>query len=147
MHEDVRLLWKLDNEAFKEHFNFCPKTLEEVEYELREKPWCDIREYYFAFLKDDPIGFTGVGIDSKYIKHSGNHRGYVLTMDVLKPARRQGIGTALILQGMKALKSKGMAEVELGVDDSNPTKAIELYKKVGFQTVRKDLTYRKQISH
>lgn len=145
--EDVRLFWKLENEAFKEHFNFCPRTLEEVEYELREKPWCDIMEYYFAFLKGEPIGFTGIGIDSKYLQHSGIHRGYVLTIGVLKPARRQGIGTALILQGMKALESKGMAEVELGVDDSNPTNAIELYKKVGFQTARKDLTYQKQILH
>ena len=102
-------------------------------------------EYYFGLLNGDPIGFTGVGVDSRFIKHSGIHRGYVLTIGVLKPARRQGIGTALILKGMKALQSKGMTEVELGVDDSNPTKAIELYKKVGFQTVRKDLTYEKQI--
>jgi len=143
--EDVRLFWKLDTEAFKEHFNFRPRTLEEVEYEFREKPWCDIMEYYFGLLNGDPIGFTGVGVDSRFIKHSGIHRGYVLTIGVLKPARRQGIGTALILKGMKALQSKGMTEVELGVDDSNPTKAIELYKKVGFQTVRKDLTYEKQI--
>jgi len=42
---------------------------------------------------------------------------------------------------MEFLKSEGMAEVELGVDDSNPTKAIELYKKVGFQIALKELTY------
>ncbi len=145
--EDVRLLWKLENEAFQEDFDFRPQTLEELEHELREKPWCDIMDYYFAVLKGEPIGFTGVGIDSRFVKHRGTRRGYVLTIGVLKPARRQGIGTALILRGMKTLKSQGMAEVELGVDDSNPTKAIELYKKVGFQTVRKDLTYLKRIQH
>lgn len=144
--EDVRLFWELGKEAFKEHFNFRPKTLEEVEYELREKPWCDIMENCFAFLDGEPIGFTGVGIDSRFVKHSGVHRGYVMTIGVLKTFRRRGIGTTLMLEGMKTLKSKGMAEVELGVDDSNPTKAIELYKKVGFETAKKDLTYEKQIS-
>jgi mycothiol synthase len=143
--EDVKLFWKLDNEAFKEHFNFRPRTLEEVEFELREKPWCDIMEHYFASQNGEPVGFIGVGIDSRYVKHSGVHRGYVLTIGVLKPTRRQGVGTALMLQGMKALKFKGITEVELGVDDTNPTKAIELYKKVGFQTARKDLTYLKSL--
>jgi len=64
---------------------------------------------------------------------------------VLKPLRIKGIGTSLMQQGMEFLKSKGMTDVELGVDDSNPTKAIELYKKVGFKVVFKDLTYLRKI--
>jgi len=51
-----------------------------------------------------------------------------------------------MLHGLKFLKAKGMQEAELGVDDSNPTRAIELYKKVGFKVVKKDLTYLKTIS-
>ena len=73
-------------------------------------------------------------------------RGWIMTIGVLKPLRIKGIGTALMLHGLKFLKSKGMNEAELGVDDSNPTKAIELYKKVGFKVVKKDLTYLKAIS-
>jgi ribosomal protein S18 acetylase RimI-like enzyme len=46
---------------------------------------------------------------------------------------------------MKFLKSKGMSEVALGVDDSNSTKAIELYKKVEFKAIYKDLTYLKRL--
>ena len=49
-------------------------------------------------------------------------------------------------RGMEFLKSEGMTEVDLGVDDSNPTKAIELYKKVGFKVAHKELTYLRKIT-
>lgn len=143
--EDIKLLCWLENETFKEHFDFRPKTLEEIQYWIQEKPWCDIMKYYFAYLKDKPAGYVGVGIDSKFVKHTGIKRGYIMTIGVLKPYRNQGIGTRVILEGMKFLKSQGMVEAELGVDDANPTKAIELYKKVGFKIIRKDLTYLKKI--
>ena len=68
-----------------------------------------------------------------------------MSVGVLKPNRIRGIGTALMQQGMEFLKSKGMADVELGVDDSNTTDAIELYKRVGFKTVYKELTYLRKI--
>lgn len=50
-----------------------------------------------------------------------------------------------MLGALKFLKAKGIKEAELGVDDSNPTKAIELYKKVGFEVVKKERTYRRVI--
>jgi mycothiol synthase len=144
--EDIKLLNWLENETFKEHFDFRPRTVEETKYFVETRPWCDIAEYFFAYLDGKPVGHVGAGIDTKFIKYKGVKRGWIMTIGVLKPLRRRGIGTALMLHALKLLKSKGMKEVELGVDDSNPTKAIELYKKVGFKVVKKDLTYLKTIS-
>jgi len=144
--DDIKLLNWLENETFKEHFNFRPETIEETKYFVETRPWCDIAEYFFAYLDDKPVGHVGVGIDTKFIRHKGIKRGWIMTIGVLKPLRKQGIGTALMLHALKLLKSKGMKEAELGVDDSNPTKAIELYNKVGFRVVKKDLTYLKTIS-
>ncbi len=142
--EDIELLRWLINESFSEHFNFRPSTLEEW------KHWCshpdfDHEGWFIAYLKDKPVGHVGTWIDSKFVKHKGIRRGWIDTIGVLKPHRRKGIGTVLILQGMEYLKSKGMTEVELGVDDLNQTEAIKLYEKVGFKVVRKDLTYQKEI--
>lgn len=144
--DDIKLLNWLENETFKEHFNYRPQTIEETRYLVETRPWCDIAEYFFAYLHDKPVGHIGAGIDTKFIRHRGIKRGWILTIGVLKPLRRKGIGTALMLHALKLLKSKGMKEAELGVDDSNPTKATELYKKVGFKVVKKDLTYLKTIS-
>ncbi|MFQ6064904.1 MAG: GNAT family N-acetyltransferase [Candidatus Bathyarchaeia archaeon] len=143
--EDIKLLTQLENEAFKEHFNFRPRTVEEMEYWITNKPWCDILGFFFSYLDGKPVGYVGAGIDSKFIEHQGIKRGWIMDIGVLKPHRRRGIGTALMQKGMKFLKSKGMTEVDLGVDDTNPTKAIELYKKVGFRVVHKDLTYLRKI--
>lgn len=143
---DIKLLNWLENETFKEHFDFRPETFEETKYFVETRPWCDIAEYFFAYLDGKPVGHVGAGIDTKFIKYKGIRRGWIMTIGVLEPLRKHGIGTVLMLHALKFLKSKGMNEAELGVDDSNLTKAIELYKKVGFNIVKKDLTYLKTIS-
>ena len=143
--DDIKLLTMLENETFKEHFNFRPMTVEETKYWITQKPWCDILGFFFSYLDDKPVGYVGSGIDSKFIEHKGIKRGWIMDIGVLKPNRKKGIGTALMQQGMKFLKSERMTEVELGVDDTNPTKAIELYRKVGFKVAHKDLTYLRKI--
>jgi mycothiol synthase len=143
--DDIKLLNWLSNETFKEHFNFRPTTVEETKYWIMSKPWCDILRYVFSYLDDKPVGYVGAGIDSKFIQHKDIKRGWIMDIGVLKPNRRRGIGTALMQRGMEFLKSEEMTEVELGVDDTNPTKAIELYTKVGFTIAHKDLTYLRKI--
>jgi ribosomal protein S18 acetylase RimI-like enzyme len=143
--DDIKLLTQLFNETFKEHFNFRPRTVDEMKYWITRKPWCDIMKYFFSYLDGKPVGYVGVGIDSKFIEYSGIKRGWIMDIGVLKARRNKGIGTALMQRGMEFLKSKEMTDVELGVDDTNPTKAIELYKKVGFNVAHIDLAYLKEI--
>lgn len=144
--DDMELVRWLNNEAFKEHFNFRPYTSEEYEFRLTNKPWgCDILGVFISYLDEKPVGYVEAGIDSKFVEDKGSKRGWILSIGVLKPNRTRGIGTALMQQAMEFLKLKGMTDVELGVDDSNPTNAIELYKKMGFKIVYKDLTYTKKI--
>lgn len=69
----------------------------------------------------------------------------ILDIGVLKPHRRKGIGTRLMLHGMNLLKAKGMTIAMLAVDDWNVTKAMRLYEKVGFKVAKKDIAYEKNI--
>ncbi|UCG45748.1 MAG: GNAT family N-acetyltransferase [Candidatus Bathyarchaeota archaeon] len=142
---DKKLAWKLNDEAFSEHFDYRPTTLEEWKHWFSH-PDFDREGWFIAFLDGQPVGLVGTWIDSKFVQHTGVKRGWIETIGVLKPYRRKNIGTSLILHGMEHLKSKGMTEVELGVDDLNQTEAIKLYKKVGFQVIRKDLTHQKKIN-
>lgn len=143
--DDIKLLTWLNNETFKEHFNFRPSTAEEMKYWITSKPWCDIMGYFFSYLDGKPVGYVGAGIDSKFIEYRDMKRGWIMDIGVLKLKRNRGIGTALMQHGMEFLKSKGMTDVELGVDDTNPTSAIELYKKVGFKVAYTDLAYLRKI--
>ena len=144
--DDIELVRWLHNEAFKGHFNFRPRTSEEYEFWLMNEPWgCDTVGVFISYANEKPVGFVEAGIDNKFIEHKGIKRGWILSIGVLNPDREKGIGTALMQQAMEFLKSKEMADVELGVDTSNPTNAIELYRKMGFKIVRKNLAYTKKI--
>ncbi len=51
--DDIKLLNWLGNETFKEHFNFKPETIEETRYFVETRPWCNIAEYFFAYLDNN----------------------------------------------------------------------------------------------
>jgi ribosomal protein S18 acetylase RimI-like enzyme len=143
--EDLQLLTWLTNETFKEHYNWRPYTVEEIRYFMEQEPHFKEQEHLFVLSEGKPLGYVVVGVDQKYNKERNTRLGWVLSIGVLKQNRLRGVGTRLMIEGMKSLKTKGMNEAMLGVDDQNPTKAIKLYEKVGFKVLKKDVTYRKNI--
>jgi ribosomal protein S18 acetylase RimI-like enzyme len=143
--EDLKLLNWLSNEAFKEHYNYRPDTIDETRYFLEQDPTFKEQEWMFVLLKDKPVGYVGLGIDQKYNEEKNTRSGWILSIGVLKQSRSKGVGTRLMTESMKKLKAKGMITAMLGVDDQNPTKAIKLYEKVGFTAARKDVAYVKEL--
>jgi mycothiol synthase len=138
---DIALLNWLDNETFKEHFNFRPKTIEETKYDLLETPLFKEQEVSFAHLGNQAVGYGIAGIDLDLNEEKNLKWGWILDIGVLKPHRNKRIGTLLMLHMMNLLAEKGMKEAVLYVDEMNPTKAIQLYQKLGFQLARKHLIY------
>ena len=143
--EDIKMLNWLSNECFKEHFNHRPRTIEETRHSLLNNPYHKEQEFFFAVLKQKSVGYIGVGIDEKYNIEKNVKSGFILTIGVLKPCRRKGVGTRLMLQGLETLEAKGMTKAMLDVDDFNPTKPIKLYEKIGFKVAKKYLIYEKRL--
>ena len=143
--EDLRKLNWLDNECFKEHFNWRPSPVERTIYFVREDPFFKQQEWYFALLDQERVGYIGLGVDKTYNAERNTKCGWILDIGVLKPHRRTGIGTMLMLHGMRRLKAMGMTSAMLGVDDWNVTRAMHLYEKVGFKVARKELAYERSI--
>jgi mycothiol synthase len=141
--EDIRLFDRLHNEAFSEHFNFRPHTLEETRHRLLNNPYLKQRDSFFAVLNGEAVGYVSVGIDEKYNLERNTRNGWATVIGVLKPYRKAGVGTSLMLHAIKDLKAKGMSRALLGVDDYNTTRAIGVYEKVGFRVKRKDLVYQR----
>ena len=143
--DDLKMVNWLDNECFKEHFNWRPSPVERTVYFVREDPFFKQQEWYFAMLDQRNVGYVGVGVDEKYNVERNAKCGWILDIGVLKPHRRTGIGTRLMLHGMNRLRAMGMNTAMLGVDDWNVTKALLLYEKVGFKVAKKELAYEKNI--
>jgi len=138
---EIELLNRLDNESFREHFNFRPRTIEETKYALLESPWFNKQAWFFIILDGQPVGYAGMAVDEGLNKEKNLKWGWVLDIGVLKPYRRRGIGTRLMLHGMQLLKTMGIEEALLYVDDMNPTNAKKLYEKLDFKVVRKNIVY------
>jgi mycothiol synthase len=142
---DIALANRLENEAFKEHFNFRLRTIEETKYTLQEIPWFQDQAGLFALLGGQPVGYVITGIDEGLNKEKNLKYGWILDIGVLKPYRRRRIGTSLMLGAMQRLKDQGMEDAVLYVDDMNPTGAFRLYEKLGFKVARKSIIYQLKI--
>ena len=143
--EDLKVLNRLENECFKELFDWRRNPLERTVSLVREDPFLRIQDWFFATLNEKHVGYVGMGVDESYNRKRNAKCGWVLGIGVLKPFRRMGIGTKLMLHGMNRLKANGMTVVMLGVDDLNVTQATRLYEKIGFRVVRKEMAYEKTL--
>ncbi len=143
--DDLKMVNWLDNECFMEHFNWRPSTVERTIHFVREDPFFKQQEWFFALLDQKYVGYIGLGVDETYNVERNTKCGWVLDIGVLKPHRRTGIGTRLMLHGMRRLKAMGMTTAMLGVDDGNVTQAPKLYEKVGFKVAKKDLAYERDL--
>ena len=143
--EEIALMNYLDNEAFKEHFNYRPITVEETKFLLLKSPFWQHQKVWFAMYGEQPVGYVVAGIDERLNQEKNEKYGWILNIGVLKPYRQRDVGTALILRAMSYLKTQGMEDALLFVDDQNPTHAIKLYEKVGFQIHHKSVSYELQL--
>lgn len=143
--EEIALINMLDNEAFKEHFNYRPVTVEETRYMLLKIPWYQHQKAWFAVSDGRPVGYVVAGIDVGLNKEKSVKYGWILDIGVLKSYRRKGVGSALMHRAMHYLESRGMENALLYVDDQNPTCAMKLYEKVGFTVYHKNAVYELQL--
>ena len=143
--EDIKVLNRLANKCFEEHFDYRPRTIEETRDSLLNDQYLKKQECYFAMLNRKNVGFVRVGIDEKYNLEKNVKSGRVRSLGVLKPYRKKGIGTRLTLHGLEILRDKDMTKAILDVDDFNQTKAMKLYEKVGFEVAKKYLKYEKRL--
>ncbi|MBM3314943.1 GNAT family N-acetyltransferase [candidate division WOR-3 bacterium] len=145
--ETVRLVNRLDNDAFAEHFNHRPITVDETRHmyamTAKRHEWMFT---LFARLDGEPVGFLLGGSDPAEIRHRGRDLGWLYVLGVLKPFRNHGVGKTLLIAGLERLKARGLVEAELGVDTENVTGALHLYERLGFRVVRRAFTYQKDLT-
>ncbi|CAA7409922.1 unnamed protein product [Spirodela intermedia] len=96
-----------------------------------------------AYYNDICVGSVACRIERK---EGGDLRVYVMTLGVLAPYRRLGIGTKLLNHILALSARQGIAEIYMHVQTNNDD-AIAFYKKFGFE-IKETITnyYAKNIS-
>jgi len=72
-------------------------------------------------------------------------RGWLDSVFTRRPWRRRGLANALIARSLVKIRERGMTSAVLGVDADNPTGALGLYERNGFETTYRSTAWRKPI--
>lgn len=140
--KEVEAFVEVFNDAFKEHHNFSPATVERF-IKSRE---IDNNISRITFAKDGSciVGVLKCCESVQYNKENNTGIGWIDILGIIKSYRRKGIGKALLSDGMAWICDQGMDTIYLDLDAENRN-ALDLYTSLGFKIDRKDTIYRKRL--
>ena len=144
--DQVDLIWAAAQEAFRDHWGYSEDewSLEHLR-SWQESPTYDPSLWQIAWAGEEVAGMVQNFIDRAENEEYDRQRGYTEGICVRRPWRRQGLAKALIARSFRVLKDLGMTEAALGVDAQNPNGALQLYRSMGFQVVKRHTTYQKPL--
>ncbi len=115
-----------------------------TDLDLREKePWFDPAGFFLADRDGKLVGFHWTkihGQDGREPHHAHEAIGEVYVVGVDPDERGTGLGRALTLIGLHYLRSRGLFQVMLYVDEDN-TAAIRLYESLDFTHSGTDMMF------
>lgn len=134
------------NLSFIDHWNHHPILVEGHAHWLSENPNYRKERDLIAIAPDGTwAAFCFCMIYPEDNEARGRKEGWIDILGTRRGYRKIGLGTAMLIAGMRKLKEGGMDTAVLGVDAENPTGALRLYESVGFKQVRSSTTYNKDV--
>ena len=132
--DDERLVYDLVKEVWLDASDPMDETFEDWQHWTTRSEAFDPSLWFLALDGDDVAGFSLCRQDQ-----NDSNAGYVATLGVRRPWRRQGLGEALLLHSFREFRSRGYGRATLGVDASSPTGATRLYERAGMRAYRDTL--------
>ena len=128
---DVDRLLDAMNEVFRNDPFFARLTPGQFRQRHLHDPGMDPELWVLAWHEAELVAFS-LGFAEW---HGNPDIGEVRSVGVRAPWRRRGIGEAVVRSTFRALHARGLRRATLGVDASNETGAVRLYKRVGMRVV------------
>jgi mycothiol synthase len=141
---DLEAVAWADREAFRDHWGFTERPFEQDVQMFRHwlgAPRFDAALWFVAVHGAEVAGISLCDLQSE----DDAALGWVGSLGVLRPYRRQGLGLALLRHSFGELYRRGQRAVGLGVDASNLTGALRLYEKAGMRVQRQNNAYEKEL--
>ena len=132
-------------ETFRDHWGYVEPPLDESLVEWRH--WIETDPEHdpsLWFLAVDGDEIAGMSLCRPSIV-SDPEMGWVNTLGVRRPWRRQGLALALLQHSIREFHLRGKERVGLGVDASSLTGATRLYEKAGMHVQRQSVRYEKTL--
>ncbi|NIN65140.1 MAG: GNAT family N-acetyltransferase, partial [Anaerolineae bacterium] len=142
--QDDRSALEALNEGFGDAMDYVPATLEQLRHRMASSSF---RQELSPIALDGEVvvGLCLCTVSEGRITLLGRRDAYVDTLAVRPAYRRRGLGSALLLASLHAMKEAGMESATLDTEIDNPTQASRLYEKIGFREAWRWVTYGKDI--
>lgn len=140
--EQMKQLWDADVEAFRDHWGGFDGSDERFE-QWKKDPKFDPSLFVVAWAGDEIAGGVVNHISEAENAAFKRKRGWLQSVFVRRPWRRRGLGQAVVLRSLQVFRDRGMTSAGLGVDADNPTGALGLYERTGFEVEMRSTAYRK----
>ena len=128
---DEQLVYDLAKEVWLDASDPMDESFEDWQHWTTKSEAFDPSLWFLALHGEDVAGFSLCRQDP-----NDANAGYVATLGVRRPWRRQGLGEALLLHSFQAFRQRGWTRGTLGVDASSPTGATRLYERAGMRVYR-----------
>lgn len=135
-------LWAaLYNESFIDHWNHQPQTVEDIRHHMELSNYRSDLNLVAVAPDGTFAAFCWGSIHAGENARSGRNEGWIGLLGSRRGFRRIGLGRAMLLAGLRALRAAGVDTAKLGVDADSLTGATRLYESVGFRTISTRILY------
>jgi mycothiol synthase len=138
----IHQVWRADVEAFRDHWGGGDESEEALQRYL-DAPDHDPSLWLIAWDGTEVAGGVINGIERGENEALGLNRGWLHSVFTRRPWRKRGLASALIGRSLSLLRDRGMTSAVLGVDAANPTGALALYERAGFEVSYRATAWRK----
>jgi ribosomal protein S18 acetylase RimI-like enzyme len=130
------------NEAFSENWGVPRMNLETWQTFFTGVPQFRSDLTYLAMDGDTIAGFCVNWVEERV----EGKEGWVEAIGVLPAWRGRGVASALLSNSLGLFRDQGLAQAGLDVDTQNPTGALRLYEKHGFEVAKETIHFAKSLS-
>jgi len=133
------------NESFQDHWGFDNLPLEMWQNWFSQHPEFLPDCTFLAFDGDKAVSVCVCKVRLTENEKTGQKEAWIQDVGTLRPYRGRGIASGLMCTAMSCFRENGYETAVLGVDVENPTGALRIYERLGFQAVYKSIAYEKVI--
>jgi mycothiol synthase len=141
---DLDAIFDAEEDAFSDEWLEAQPTPEDRLRYLGD-PRNDPSLWQVAWSGAEVAGIVFPAVDGEANARYDRRRVLLDAVAIRRPFRRRGLATALMLRALHAAREVGLTSADLWVDAANPSGALRIYERLGFEVALRGTAYHMEL--